>query len=83
MFGDQAGLGGHERSAFGSSSSTASDNLAQRIGTRIRTRTTKTRRRRIKIKIRIRIRMTKAVILVGTIPTTREISCVLPLLPME
>ena len=25
--------------------------------------------------------MTKAVILVGTIPTTREISCVLPLLP--
>ena len=30
MFGDHAGLGGHERSAFGSSSSTASDNLAQK-----------------------------------------------------
>jgi hypothetical protein len=30
MFGHQAGLGGHERSAFGSSSSTASDNLAQK-----------------------------------------------------
>ena len=30
MFGDHAGLGGHERSAFASSSSTASDNLAQK-----------------------------------------------------
>ena len=30
MFGDHAGLGGHERSAFGSSSSTAGDNLAQK-----------------------------------------------------
>jgi hypothetical protein len=30
MFGDHAGLGGRERSAFGSSSSTASDNLAQK-----------------------------------------------------
>ena len=30
MFGDHAGLGGHERSAFGSSSSTASGNLAQK-----------------------------------------------------
>jgi uncharacterized protein len=30
MFGDHAGLAGHERSAFASSSSTASDNLAQK-----------------------------------------------------
>ena len=30
MFGDHAGFSGHERSAFGSSSSTASDNLAQK-----------------------------------------------------
>jgi uncharacterized protein len=30
MFGDHAGLGGHERSAFASSSSTASDNMAQK-----------------------------------------------------
>ena len=88
MFGDHAGLGGHERSALGSSSgSTADSALAQkdrdqdqdqdqddqeqedqelgpgpgrpgagRPGTRTRTRT----------------RMMPAVILAGTIPTTRE-----------
>ena len=73
MFGDHAGLAGHERSAL--EPPAPAPPLAiwrSKIGIRIRirTKTTKTRRRRTGTRTRIKIRMTTPAILAGTIPIT-------------
>jgi hypothetical protein len=86
MFGDHAALGGHQRSALGSSggSATASD-LAQKDRDqdqdqdqddqeRERERESPAQKRRIRTRIKTKIRMMTAAILAGTIPITRKIS---------
>jgi uncharacterized protein len=84
MFGDHAALGGHQRSALGSSggSATASD-LAQKDrdqdqdqdqDDQERERESPAQKRRIRTRIKTKIRMMTAAILAGTIPITRKIS---------
>ena len=80
MFGDHAGLGGQERSALGRLAAAPPTAIwRNKIGTRIKIRTRTTRPKRRRTRIKIKIRMMTAAILAGTIPTTREISCALPL----
>ena len=80
MFGDHAGLGGHERSAFGSSSSTASDNLTQKDRDQDQDQDQDDRRSGDQDnQDQDQDQDDDGGDFGGTIPTTREISCALPL----
>jgi hypothetical protein len=72
MFGDHAGLGGHERTALGSSSGSAAD-LAQQDRDQDQDQDQDEKRRRPRT--RIKIKTMTAAILAGTIPTTLKFSC--------